>query len=419
MTEQGGSVPTRTIARRGRQAEAAPRDAGSQALWHQRRQAGIAAAVVGPALVTAALGLSSNPALLRPAAWYLLVVVAAALLGGIVALAVATPVSAVGLWYSVSEPPHSFGRLEGAEWWGIAGFVLVAMAIGLLVTRLETALRERDSAVEARVRAEAETAAQRELEATRAELHHSELQRLQVRQNVDSLQDAMLPRQLPVVAGFELDACYTPASRDLAVGGDWFDAFVVGRDDTLAFAVGDVSGHGVDAAALMAQLRNALRAYALEAAQPAEVLGRLNRFLCRLDTDHFATVVYGTIALDDARCTWSVAGHPTPVFFGRRGAVVADPAGRRGPLLGFRSTASFGESAHVLEVGEGLLAYSDGLVERRNEHIDEGTERLRRVVDELQGEPIDHLCDQFLARLAGGHEARDDVCQLLVRRVDS
>jgi len=228
----------------------------------------------------------------------------------------------------------------------------------------------------------------------------------------------MLPHELPVVTGFELDTCYTPASPDLAIGGDWYDAFAVNAD-TLAFAVGDVSGHGVDAAALMAQLRNALRAYALEDERPGDVLGRLNRFLCRLDTEQFATVVYGTVALGEARCTWSVAGHPTLLFFGPRGATVGDDTERRGPLLGFRPDASFGESTEVLEPGEGLLAYSDGLVERRGEHIDDGTERLRRIVDELWDEPIDHLCDQFLKRIAGGHEGRDDVCQLLVRRVAS
>ena len=90
----------------------------------------------------------------------------------------------------------------------------------------------------------------------------------------------------------------------------------------------------------------------------------------------------------------------------------------RGPLLGFRPTAAFGESRTTLAAGDGMLFYTDGLVERRGEHIDAGTERLRALVAEMAGAPIDQLCDQLLERSAGagGHEGRDDVCQLLVRR---
>lgn len=387
--------------------------------WRRRRAIGLVSAVVLPALVTALLTISNDPTALRPATWYLAAVVVASLVGGVGALAVSTVVAAVGLWYSVSTPPHSFGALEAAEWWGIAGFVIAAGATGLLVTRLESALRERDTAVEARVRTEAEARARQELDDTRAELYVSELRRVRARRNVDTLQEAMLPHGLPVVDGFELDACYTPASPELAVGGDWYDAFLL-DPGTLAFAVGDVSGHGVDAAALMAQLRNALRAYALEDGRPAAVLSRLNCFLCRLDTEHFATAVYGTLDLAEATCTWSMAGHPAPVLFGPEGARMDESGEERGPLLGFRPTAAFGESRTTLAAGDGMLFYTDGLVERRGEHIDAGTERLRALVAEMAGAPIDQLCDQLLERSAGagGHEGRDDVCQLLVRRTD-
>lgn len=383
--------------------------------WQYRRAAGLAVAVVLPALISASLDLVDQPADLRPAAWFLLAVVAASLVGGAAALVVSTVISTLALWFSVSTPPHSFGALTSSEWWGIVGFVLVAGAIGLIVTRLETAVRERDTAVEARVRAEDAAAAQRELDATRAELFASELQQLRVRRNVDSLQEAMVPTELPPVDGFELNACYTPASPDLAVGGDWYDAFLL-DDATLAFAVGDVSGHGVEAAALMAQLRNALRAYAFEDGRPADVLTRLNRFLCRLDTDQFATAVFGTVALDRAICRWATAGHPAPVFFRPGETSLGVPAADHGPLLGFRADAAYGETDAALEPGGGLLLYTDGLVERRGEHIDAGTERLRLLVHEVQTVPIEHLCDTVVERLAGGHEGRDDVCQLVVRR---
>ena len=380
-----------------------------------RRVVGLAIAIVGPAALTALLTLADQPIDFRPGVWFLLVVVVASLLAGLWGLAIGVTASLIGLVYSVSPPAHHFGTLDQPEWWGLLGFLLVAVSVGLLVTRLEAAVRERDTAVEARDRTEAAAAAERELEATRTELFASELKRLRARRLVDSLQEAMLPHDLPVVTGLELDACYTPATPDLAVGGDWYDAFLVDAG-TLAFAVGDVSGHGVDAAALMAQLRNALRAYAFETSRPADVLGRLNRFLCGLDTQHFATAVFGTISLDDGSFVWSIAGHPAPVRFGYGQSALLDADDLRGPLLGFRPHAVYGEATCTLEVGEGLLVYTDGLIERRGEHLDEGGRRLLALVSTMASEPTAQLCDRIVERIAGGHEGRDDVCQLVLRR---
>ncbi len=378
----------------------------------------MATGLLGSLLLTLVLTFTDDPVAYRPTVWFLVVVVAAALVGGLWGLLVATACSVIGVWYTVATPPHTFSAPDPDEWWGLLGYATAAIVLGLLVTRLETALRERDVAVEARLRVEADARAQRELESTRAELFESEIQRLRVRRNVDALQDAMLPHRLPEVPGFELDAGYTPASPDLAVGGDWYDAFLLDPDH-LAFAVGDVSGHGVEAAALMAQLRNAKRAFIFEDPAPEIVMARLNRFLCRLDTEHYATVVYGILDVADGRCRWASAGHPAPAAF-RTGqpAEIVEVPDRRGPLLGWREQATYPEVEHRLRPGEGLLLYTDGLVERRTASIDEGLEALVRALDDHAGEPTPHLCDRLMDVVAGGHEGRDDVCQLLIRRVE-
>ena len=385
------------------------------ASWGRRRALGVVVAVAGAAGLTALVTRTDVPTDFRPAAWYLVIVVLAALLGGRVALAVAVVATTLGLWWGVATPMRSFGVPTADELWGIAGFVVAALTLGLLVNALETALRERDEAVAARVRLEADVRARDELEAARAGLYLSELQRLQDRRVVEALQEAMIPQDLPEVPGFELDASYTPASPELTVGGDWFDAFLLDADH-LAVAVGDVSGHGLGAAALMAQIRNAKRAFTFEDADPGLVLERLNRFVCRLGDERFATVLYGLVDLRTATLRWATAGHPPPVFFGADGAVPVEDPAARGPLLGFRPEATYGVQERALAPSEGVLLYSDGLVERRGEHLDEGIARVTSLLATMAAEPAPLLCDRLVDRIDGGHEGRDDVCQLLVRR---
>jgi serine phosphatase RsbU (regulator of sigma subunit) len=252
--------------------------------------------------------------------------------------------------------------------------------------------------------------AQAALEAAREELYESELHRIRERHRVDTLQEAVLPSELVDVPWLEVDASYTPATPDLAVGGDWYDVFPVGPE-RVAFAVGDVSGHGIEAAALMGQLRNALRAYALEEATPPVVMERLNRLLCRLDVDSFATAVFGVVTPDAVEL--AVAGHPSPVVFGPDGARLWHEA--RGPLLGVSPDQAYTAAARRLEPGRGLLVYTDGLVERRGEHIDDGLARLVAAVGDVAEKPIDGLCDDLVHRLVPAHAGRDDVCQVLLR----
>ena len=135
----------------------------------------------------------------------------------------------------------------------------------------------------------------------------------------ETLQRSVLPSSLPRVEGVELAARYLPGSADLDVGGDWFDVLQL-PDGKLGLVVGDVVGKGVQAAASMAQLRNAIRAFSVDRLKPSSVLVRLNRLADEVLDTSFATLAYLTLEPDTGACRLSSAGHPPPV--------VAYPDGR-------------------------------------------------------------------------------------------
>jgi len=226
------------------------------------------------------------------------------------------------------------------------------------------------------------------------------------------LQEAFLPRTLPRTANLELAAAYLPA-RDAALGGDWYDAFPV--EGGLCLVIGDVAGHGLQAAAVMAQLRNAARAFADEDPSPERVLSRLNRMLCRLEPAETATAIVarwdpatGTIL----RCN---AGHP-PVLRCRSGETgFLFPTGR-GVMLGADPDWSYVAEAKFLRPGTTLLFYTDGLVETRGRSIDDGLEDLRAfVVSELTDLSPQAVCDQVLQWRLGAARREDDMCILAAR----
>ncbi len=222
-----------------------------------------------------------------------------------------------------------------------------------------------------------------------------------------ALQHQLLPglRSLP---GVELASRYLPAS-DEALGGDWSDAFELpcGR---VAVAVGDVVGHGVGAAVVMAQLRTALRAYAVEGAAPHEVLTRMNRLMFELGPEAMTTVTLAYVDAARGELQLSSAGHPPPLAVGPEGRVfLAEPVGL--PLAVARD-ASYLSDVHSCPAGTTLVLYSDGLVERRGEVIDEGLERLRLAVP--AGVSADAACARVVSALAA-EGRRDDVALIVLR----
>ena len=226
---------------------------------------------------------------------------------------------------------------------------------------------------------------------------------------VAALQRSLVPSALPAVAGTEMAARYIPGSG--AVGGDWYDVFTLPTGQ-LCVTVGDVAGSGLTAAVTMGRMRSALRAYALETSDPAEVLGRLDRKMQHFEPDALATVLYAVIqpGLDQMQVT--LAGHFPPVIARPgRPAELADV--RTGALIGAVPRAQRPVTTVPVPPGALLCFYTDGLVERPGEVIDEGLDRLCRAVT---AQPPEAACAAVMGALVGSEPARDDIALLMIRR---
>jgi serine phosphatase RsbU (regulator of sigma subunit) len=224
-----------------------------------------------------------------------------------------------------------------------------------------------------------------------------------------ALQRSLLPPRLPDIAGVELAARYVPGHRT-GVGGDWYDVFTL-PSGVLGIVVGDVSGHGLAAAVVMGRLRSALRAYALECDDPADALTRLDHKIRHFETGNLATALYAMIDPARDRVHISLAGHLPPIL--------ASP-GKRAESLSLPVDLPLGtgheQPRHTTEValGEGavLVAYTDGLVERRDESIDVG---MQRLIASVKPAPAEILCATIMANLVAAAPT-DDIALLTMRR---
>lgn len=225
------------------------------------------------------------------------------------------------------------------------------------------------------------------------------------------LQAAFLPATLPPTPGLDVAAAYLPASGE-PMGGDWYDVFPVGGMTCLV--LGDVAGHGLAAASLMGQLRNAARAYAMEDPSPGHVLDRLNRFLCWADPDVTATAIVATWDPTRHTITRANAGHPPPLRC-RAGefAYLVPPAEHR--LLGLEPHRNYVEEEKTLRDGTTLLFYSDGLIEERHRAFDNGMMALLEYVKSLGDLAPLPLCDALVSWRYERWARDDDMCILAVR----
>jgi sigma-B regulation protein RsbU (phosphoserine phosphatase) len=225
-----------------------------------------------------------------------------------------------------------------------------------------------------------------------------------------ALQRSLLPTRLPEVAGVELAARYVPG-HDAGVGGDWYDVFTL-PSGWLGVVVGDVSGHGLRSAVVMGRLRSALRAYALICADPADALSHLDRKINHFEAGSLATVLYAMIAPDRASMLVSLAGHPPPMLARAGGATAQVPVPTDFPLGLGRPRQNRRNTTIAFAPGDLLVCYTDGLVERRGELIDEGLERLRAAVTPS---PAEEVCATLMASL-GLEQRTDDIALLALRR---
>ncbi|WP_034214704.1 SpoIIE family protein phosphatase [Actinoplanes subtropicus] len=230
-----------------------------------------------------------------------------------------------------------------------------------------------------------------------------------------TLQHSLLPQSLPRVPGAIVASRYLPGSSEAEVGGDWYDV-IAAPDDRLFLVIGDVVGKGVPAAAVMGQLRNALRAYILEGFDCGEALTRLNRLVDNLGRRQFATVVCVRFDPVARQLYYSSAGHPPPVLIRPGGAAEFLHDGALGPPIGAFATVTYPTRAGELDPGGRLLLYTDGLIEDRAAGIDAGlTELLEDAV-----KPADHvedLLDTLLAK-AARRTRRDDIALLAVQATE-
>jgi putative methionine-R-sulfoxide reductase with GAF domain len=248
-----------------------------------------------------------------------------------------------------------------------------------------------------------------QLAADRAAVAVLALHAQQDRAATAALQRSLLPGALPVVGGLELAARYVPGSGN--VGGDWYDVFSLPTGHVCA-VIGDVTGTGLDAAVIMGRMRSALRAYALESSDPADVLERLSRKMRHFEPDAMASVLCAMIspALDQVRL--SSAGHPPPLI-ARPGqpAELAEVAAD--VLIGVASPRPRRVSTTGLSPDTVLCLYTDGLVERRDRSIDDGIARLAAAV--APGDPEDG-CAAVMLAMSGYVTHRDDIALLMVRQ---
>jgi PAS domain S-box-containing protein len=224
-----------------------------------------------------------------------------------------------------------------------------------------------------------------------------------------TLQRALLPEQLPSVVGVSLAAHIAPGAGGTRVGGDWYDAIALpgGR---LGIVVGDVAGHGVDAAARMGELRSVARAYALEGHGTVALVERMNGYHAALGADLMTTMVFAILEIDSGTLRFVNAGHPPPLIVEEDGTTrIIEGAG---PPLGVMDTWRYEERVATLAPEMTAILYTDGLVERRGERLDTGLGRLRDAVA-AGGSPEEMVAAALEATDA---EAADDDVTLVVVR---
>ena len=229
-------------------------------------------------------------------------------------------------------------------------------------------------------------------------------------------------------------AVYQPAGEAMRVGGDWYSVTPLDRPGSVAISVGDVVGHGLAAAIVMSRLRAAVAASALTAAEPAAVLGVLDRYAVSVTGARCATVAYALIETESATepdtgaatVSYSCAGHPYPLLVlpdqravflenGRRPPVAVPDNNLENHVNGAAGDSSDATATADLPPGSLILLYTDGLIERAGETLDDGFGRLRSVAAACADLPVESVCAEVLSRMAPVAGYRDDVVLLALR----
>jgi PAS domain S-box-containing protein len=230
----------------------------------------------------------------------------------------------------------------------------------------------------------------------------------------ETLQRSLLPDTLPTVPGIVLEASYMPVTRNMEIGGDWYDAFRL-PDGKLAVAAGDVMGKGLTAAAGMGRVRNALRALALTDPRPAAVLSGLDRlFEATEQEEQVTTVAYLVVDPETGDGLAGNAGHLPPLLLSADAPPRLDTT-EAGTPLGWTSPRQ--QYAFRLPPGNTAVLYSDGLVENRKRGLDAGLDELVAVAGQAPADVVEdpeRLLGYLVERMLTGYEQDDDVTVLVL-----
>jgi anti-anti-sigma factor len=242
------------------------------------------------------------------------------------------------------------------------------------------------------------------------------------RDSATVMQQALLAPSVPVISGADVTAQYLVAAEDTGAGGDWFDAIPLG--DRLVLVVGDVVGHGVEAAAVMSQLRTALRMQVVAGYPIAEALEAVDRFRKHVPGSNSATICVGALDFATGEFRYCTAGHPPPLLVTSDGTSrYVEPSGA-GPL---GSGTGFPVRTEFLGVGDSILLYTDGLIERPGRPLGASTAEFAELAANIAGgqrgfviessvRPIDRICSETLELLLRPTGYSDDVTLLAAQR---
>jgi phosphoserine phosphatase RsbU/P len=224
-----------------------------------------------------------------------------------------------------------------------------------------------------------------------------------------ALQRSLVPSALPAVAGTEMAARYIPGTG--TVGGDWYDVFTLPTGE-VCLVIGDVAGSGLQAAVIMGRIRSSLRSYALQTSDPARALTLLDHKMQHFEPGAIATVLYAVIEPALHQALISSAGHLPPVVAspGQPAQIAAIPPDL---MIGVSTDVPRRSVTIPMPPGTLLCLYTDGLVERRGEVLDDSLDRLRQAVT---AGPPDACCNSVMRAMVGNEPARDDIALLIFQR---
>ena len=231
----------------------------------------------------------------------------------------------------------------------------------------------------------------------------------------DTLQRALLPERLPVDDRLAFDAAYMPGAQEAIVGGDWYDAFRL-PDGRIAFSIGDVAGHGLRAAIVMGEVRQAFRAAALNPNSPSLVLERANTIVNMRANPVMVTAMFGIVDPSEGTVTYASAGHPAPVLALPGGSVQLLP--KDGVPLGILDQVGASDWTFSLPAGALFAAYTDGLIEYSHDVL-EGERRLLEAVREIVRAADAEPARSLVQRIFEARENTDDVATLTVAAADA